>query len=274
MIGAVLKAIDVLQAFSPAEPHLTLGEISQRLGLPKSTTHNLLATLASRGLVERVDGGSYALGNAIIALAHAARVNVELRDRAAPFIREFAYRCRESVYLTVLDRGYSLYIYAVESPRRLLAGTAVGQRVPPHCTAVGKAMLAFLPRAQVDEIVGTLGLHRFTPHTLTDADALHAELAETRARGYSVDREEHELGTFCVGAPILDRRGRLVAACSISGPDREIVASRLPELSSEVMQTAQEISRLMGYVPGRAALGGAEAQASPASGRSSEAAPA
>jgi len=253
VISAVLKAIDILQAFSQSEPYLTLGDISDRLGLPKSTTHNILNTLLSRGLVEKVDGGSYALGNAIIALAHAARVNLELRDRAAPFIRELAYRCRESVYLTVVDRGQSLYIYAVESPRRLLAGTAMGRRVPLHCTAVGKAMLAFLPAHEVDEVVRTVGLPAFTPHTITDADALRSEMEEIRRRGYALDREEHELGTFCVGAPILGGHGQLVAGCSISGPDREIVGVRLPELSSKVLQTAQEISRLMGYVPGRAA---------------------
>ena len=103
MINSVLKAIDILHAFSPAEPRLTLAEISRRLGLPKSTAHNLLATLLARGLVEKVDGDHYALGTAVIPLTQSVRVNVELRDRAAPLLRELADACRESVYLTVLD---------------------------------------------------------------------------------------------------------------------------------------------------------------------------
>ena len=251
MINSVLKAIDILSAFSPSEPRLALGEISARLGLPKSTTHNLLSTLLSRGFIEKADDDRYALGTAIIALTQAVRVNAELRDRAAPLLRSLAERCHESVYLSILDEGYCLYIYAVESSHRLLARTAVGERVHAHSTSIGKAMLAFLPQEEADRIVAVVGLPRFTPNTLTDLVSLHNDLADTRARGYALDREEHEFGTFCVGAPILDERGQVFAGCSISGTDREIVGARVPELSSEVGRTAQEISRLMGYVPER-----------------------
>ncbi|MBN1135619.1 MAG: helix-turn-helix domain-containing protein, partial [Anaerolineae bacterium] len=134
MINSVLKTIDILQSFSPENPRLTLAEISDRLGMPKSTVHNLLHTLLSRGFVERTEGGRYALGTAIVPLTQAVRINVELRDRAAPLLRRLADAARQSVYLTVLDDDYGLYIYAVESPHRLLARTAVGDRVALHCT--------------------------------------------------------------------------------------------------------------------------------------------
>ena len=121
MIKSVAKAIDIMRAFSPSEPRLTLAEIARRRGLPKSTVHNLLATLLAYGFIEKAGDDYYALGTAIIALTQAVRVNVELRDRAAPLLRELADACRESVYLTVLDRDHCLYIYAIESPKRLLA---------------------------------------------------------------------------------------------------------------------------------------------------------
>jgi DNA-binding IclR family transcriptional regulator len=254
MISSVAKAVSILQAFSPGKPRLTLAEIARRLGMPKSTTHNLLATLLSFGFVEKVDVDHYALGTAVIALTQAARVNVELRDRVAPLVRELAEVCRESVYLTARDGDYCLYIYAVESPTRLMARTAVGDRGPLHCTSVGKAILSTMSDQDVGEIVTRVGLPRFTPRTLTDLPALLSELAETRARGFAVDRQEHEQSTYCVGAPIFDARGCAIGACSISGADPEILGRRQAELAQRVRFLAQEAGRRMGFIPSRQAL--------------------
>lgn len=149
------------------------------------------------------------------------------------------------------DGDYALYIYAIESPQRLLARTAVGDRVPLHCTSVGKAILAFLPEAEVEAIVARVGLPAFTANTIDNLDDLKAELAKTRERGYALDTKEHEPNTYCAGAPIFDRQGHVIASCSISGNDPLIVTDRLADLSTQVTGTAQEISRRMGYVPSR-----------------------
>ncbi len=100
--------------------------------MPKSTVHSLLNTLLADGFVEQVEDGSYALGTAVIVMTQSVRVNVELRDRAAPHLRELADQCAESVYLTIRDGDYVLYIYAIESSRRLIARTAVGDRAYLH----------------------------------------------------------------------------------------------------------------------------------------------
>jgi DNA-binding IclR family transcriptional regulator len=251
MIKSVAKAVDILKTFSSSEPQLTLAEIARRRGLPKSTAHNLLNTLLAAGFVEKLDDDYYALGTAIVALTQAVRVNVELRDRAAPLLRRLADDSRESVYLTVLDKDHSLYIYAVESSKRLLARTAVGDRVPLHCTSVGKAILSTFSKKEVEDVVARVGLPAFTEATITDLDALHAELADTRARGYAIDTEEHETGVYCIGAPIFNERSRGIGACSISGTDPAIIQDRLEELSPLVVNAVQEISRRMGYVPDR-----------------------
>jgi DNA-binding IclR family transcriptional regulator len=249
MIQSVLKAIDVMCVFSSNEPTLSLGEISKRLNMPKSTTHNLLNTLASRGFIEKMNDESYALGTAIISLAQSARVNAELRDRAAPLLRELADVVKESVYLTYLDGDDVLYIYAIETPNRLMARSAVGDRVPPHCTGVGKAILAAFPDSKVEEIVQRTGLPRFTDYTITDREALKHEMEQTRQRGYSIDNQGHESGIFCVGAVIRSGHGAPIGACSISGLDPEIIGKRAAALSADLLYTAQEISRHMGYVP-------------------------
>lgn len=251
MINSVIKAIKILNLFSAAEPRLSLAEISQRTGIPKSTAHNLLHTLLSQGYIERVDGELYALGTAPLSLTQRIRVNVELRDPAAPLLRTLADVTHESVYLTVLDGDLALYIYAVESPRRLEARTAVGERAHLHCTSVGKAMLAHLPDSEIDAIIARRGLPVFTGNTISDPARLRQELATIRRQGFSVDREEHEPNTCCVGAPIFTAQGCVLGACSVSGADPEIVGTRLPFLSNHVAQTAHQISRLMGYVPAR-----------------------
>jgi len=251
-INSLVKAIRIMELFSPDEPRLTLAEISARLAMPKSTAHHLLATLLGEGYVEKVDGDSYALGTAIIALTQNVRVNVELRNRASPVLRQLADQTRESVYLTVPDGDKVLYVYAVESPQRLLARTAIGDRVSMHCTSVGKAVLAYYPPEEQERIVGATGLPAFTSFTITDLDALRHELALTKYRGYAVDRAEHEANTFCIGAPIFGLGKHVVGACSISGADPEILGGRMDGLVESVVSAAEDVSRRMGYVPSTA----------------------
>lgn len=255
MIGSVAKALEILNLFSAFEPRLTLTNISKRLNMPKSTVHHLLSTLLHYGYVEKLEDDSYGIGKAIIALTQSAVVNVELRDRAAPLLREIADITQESAYLTVRDGARVLYIYAIESPQRLLARTAVGDYAPLYCTSVGKAILAFLPEEEVATMYPEQSqLERFTEYTLVDLPALQANLTASRQRGYSMDNQEHELNTFCVGAPIFNAQKVPIGACSISGIDPDIVGSRLKTLSTHLMEVAQEISRRMGYVPDRMSM--------------------
>ena len=249
VINSVRKAIRILEIFSASEPRLTLGEISRRLAMPKSTAHNFLNTLMIDGYVEQLEDEHYALGTAALALTQHIRVNVEVRDPAAPFLRQLADATDESVYLTVKDGDYALYIYAVESPRRLLARTAVGDRAHLHATSVGKAILAGLDDDAVLAIAARTGLPAYTPATLTTPVALLAALQTIRTRGYATDCGEHEQGTYCIGAPVLGGRGRMIGACSLSGIDPEIVGASEAALAALVTETARQISRHMGYVP-------------------------
>jgi DNA-binding IclR family transcriptional regulator len=251
MINSVLKAIDILEIFSREQPSLSLGDISSRLDLPKSTTHHLLKTLVSRGYIEKNKNGVYALGTNIIPLTQNIRINVDLRDRAAPLLRELSDSCRESVYLTILDGYLGLYIYAVELPGRLLARTAVGDRGHLHSTAVGKAILSCLSTDEVVDIIQQVGLPKFTEGTITNQSDLLDELAEISQRGYARDCAENEISVYCVAAPIFDQGGNVIAACSVSSTNSEILGDRETDISSRVIYTAQEISRRMGNIPSR-----------------------
>jgi len=246
---SLAKAVRMLKLFSAQEPRLALAEISARLEMPKSTTHAILRSLVAEGLIEKIGGEAYALGTGILALSQSVRVNVEIRDRAAPHVRALADKAGESVYLTFLEGDHILYIYAVESSRRLIARTAVGDRMPMHCTGVGKAILAHLPEDEARGILGRVGMPRITPNTITDLDALMADLAAIRERGFSFDNGENETGNYCVGAPVYGARGRVIGGCSISGTDPEIIGSRAPEIARLLISACLDMSRNLGYVP-------------------------
>jgi DNA-binding IclR family transcriptional regulator len=249
MVTSVLKALNILELFTPQQPVLTLNDITQKVGYPKSTVHSMLSTLVSKGYVEKTGANSYALGKRFIPMTQAVLVNVQLRDRAAPLLRELGDTTGESVYLTVLDGNLSLYIYAIETSHRLLARSAVGDEVPLHCTSVGKAILAFLPSDHQKAILDEVGQPAYTGNTITDRETLMEDLKKTVERGYSLDNEEHEIDSYCIGAPIFNERGEVVASCSISGHEKSVISDKLDYFSSRVKYTAQEVSRRMGFVP-------------------------
>lgn len=249
MIESVLKAFRVMDLFSYERPRLTLAEISRAMGIPKSTAHNLLNTLKSIGMIEKLDDDTYALGLGLLPMTQYLRVNVEIRDRAAPLLRNLADACVESVYLAVLDRNGCRFIYVIETSRRLQARSALGGVSPLHSSGIGKAMLSFLPDDTAQRILSETGLPRFTANTIVEMPRLAEEIALIRARGFSTDHSENEERTYCIGAPIFDERGNTIAACSLAGIDPEIVGEKLPHLSPCVLFTAQEISRRMGFVP-------------------------
>lgn len=243
------KAVRMLKLFSAQEPRLSLAEISARLDMPKSTAHAILRSLVAEGLIEKIGGEAYALGTAILALSQSVRVNVEIRDRAAPHVRALADLAGESVYLTLREGDRILYIYAVESSRRLVARTAVGDRMPMHCTGVGKAILGHLSEGEARDILERVGMPRATPNTITDIEVLMEELRAIRERGYSFDNSENEVGNYCVGAPIYGAQGEVIGGCSIAGTDPEIIGSRAPELASSLTSMCLDVSRNLGYVP-------------------------
>ena len=250
MINSVLKAVQLLEAFSPEHPRRSLAEFAEITGYPKTTIYTLAATLVRCGLLEK-EGDSYALGLGVIRLTQSVRVNVELRDRAAPLLRELADHARESVYLAVPNDDRILYIYAIESSHRLSSRSALGDRAYYHSTSVGKAMICFMDAEERSRILGLTGLPAVTANTIVDPDEFAREVQETVSRGYAIDRSENEVGTYCLGAPILDSRGRVIAACSVSGNTDQILDGARPPLVAPLLEAADQISRRMGYVPTR-----------------------
>ena len=247
VVNSVSKAIMILSLLG-SRPGLTLQRICDLLSLPKSSAYSILATLEKEGLVERESGvKTYHLGIRLFEIGNLALGDYEIRRTAEPYIRRLNEELDETVHLTIPIGGEVLYIDCYESTKRLRTYPVIGVRAPMHSTAVGKDVLAYLPEREVERIILEKGLERSTVNTITDPSALRVELAETIARGYSIDDEEHEEGVRCVGAPILDYTGSVVASISVSGPVQRMPDAEIPKTGTLVARTALEISRKLGY---------------------------
>lgn len=246
-VQSVDRVAALLDCLGQAERPLSVRELSSAVGLPRPTIYRLVQTLAARGFLV-VSDSRYAIGPRVLWLAGRRLQQIELRAAGRPHLVELARRTGETAHLAVLERGQVVYIDKVESGGPLRMASTVGAIMPAHCTALGKSMLAFLPTAQVQEVLRAHGLPRRTANTITDPARLLAELAAVRARGYAIDNVENEEGIRCVGAPIIDHRGHVAGAVSVSGSVATITLERARrELSVRVREAAQQISRALGW---------------------------
>lgn len=247
VLDRALAALEVLAARST---ECSLVEMSTTLKLHKSTAHRLMMVLEQHRLVDKnPDTGRYRLGLKLFEFGSKAFGAIDLRRHAKPYLDRLQRELGETVFFCLLDDGQVFYIEKIESQQSVRTACTVGSRAPAYCTAVGKAMLAELPDAEVSEIVKRWGLKAFTPNTITTASGLRAELKAIRERGYAIDNEEKEPGLRCISAPVRGDSGKLLAALSVSGPAFRVTRERTPEIGQAVMRAAGELSYELGYRP-------------------------
>lgn len=216
-VKSLAKAIDVLSCFI-VRPEWGVTELAEHLELHKSNVHNILSTYQALGYLEKDPvSEKYQLGLKIFELSRALGDRFTVRKVSGPFLQEIANACGMRVYLAVPRDDEALYLEAAYPATDFsLFRSLMGVRAKMYCTSIGKAMLAWMPESVQREVVSR-PLEKYTENTITDPDRMMEELALTRARGYSIDNMEHEYGIKCVGVPIRDRTGEVVAAISISG---------------------------------------------------------
>ena len=243
----VLKALDILECLATAKRPLTAPEVARLCGMSRPTVYRLLTTLLSRGYVVNVENAHYQLGSKILSLGRGVLDAFDLPELGKPYLQQLSELSNETAYLSILEDTEILYLGKVESAHSVRLHSAVGSRMPLHCSAMGKAILAFLPPDEQSALIDRLSLTRFTAQTLTDKASLCRDLALTRARGFSIDNREGDEGVCCVGAPIFDHTGRPFAGVSISGPAYRLPLARLEELAAAVIEATQAISGKLGY---------------------------
>jgi DNA-binding IclR family transcriptional regulator len=245
----------LLVALGQAGRPLSIRELGLQTSLPRPTVHRLLMTLQTGGMVTPV-GGRYVIGSRVLWLASRRLAQVELRAVGRPYLLDLRNKTGETVHMAVLEQGQVVYVDKVESPGPMRMASAIGGIMPAHSTALGKAMLAYLPTDQVRTILQRQGMVRRTAQTITDTERLLADLEAVRDRGYSIDNVENEEGIRCVGAAVFDHQGRVAGAISVSGSAHSITVERIRrELGPRVRETARLISRAMGWQDTSAARG-------------------
>jgi DNA-binding IclR family transcriptional regulator len=242
------RSLDVLELLADCRDGLTLSEVCEALGWPKSSTLALLRTLRRRDYL--ADGRrprSYRLGSQVGWLGTAYLTGIDLVRDGQEVVNIVSRRCDETVHLATLDGSDVLYVAKEEGTGQVRMVSAVGRRIPAHGTGVGKMLLSGL---STDELARRYPpdapLAAMTPTTITDRAALLAELAETRARGYAVDNGESTVGLRCLAAPVFDASGRMVAAMSVSVPSPRFSPDRSAWLLEVIRDGAATLSRRLG----------------------------
>lgn len=253
---AVEAALSILETLGTVH-EMGVTELAKKLGLGKSSVYRLLATLAGRGYVEKnPQTGRYQLTYRLFAVGSPAADRFGLRETAHPVMQRLAAETGETVNLGVLDGTRVVNLHKVESRHLLRMHMEIGGGVPAHATALGKVLLAGLPPAEVARRLRGRRLTRLTRRTIADRPALWRALARVREQGFAIDDEECSLGLRCVAAPILDHRGSVVAALSISSPSQRLPHAVLSRMAELVRAAAREVSRRLGYPLGSSKGGG------------------
>jgi IclR family acetate operon transcriptional repressor len=218
-------------------------QISEQVGIHKSTVHRLLATLEKKRFVQRDPAtGTYSLGIRLLQMAYLTLEHNDLRRLATPFLRHLCEQHRENVDLAVLDDTDVVYLNMIESPQRVKLAAAVGQRLSAFATASGKAILAFMPDEAVRRILER-GMTQYTLNTLRSPEAFFENMRQIRQQGFALSEQEFEEGINAVAAPILDLNGQPIASVAIAGPAYRLTRERMIDIGPLILATARDIAR-------------------------------
>ncbi|MFF8727535.1 IclR family transcriptional regulator [Streptomyces sp. NPDC015171] len=250
LVPAVTRALDILELFLDGDGTLSAPDIVRTLQLPRTTVHELVTTLAARSYIVAVPGrpGRYRLGVRPYQLGSRYAEQLDLAAEGEQVARSVAETCDETVHVAILEGTDVIYIAKVDSTHAVRMVSAAGRRLPAHCTAVGKMLLASLPEPELAvRIPDGTELVAMTPDSITDPAALREALAEIGRRGIAVEGRESNPDVSCVAAPVRDRTGLVVAALSVSVPMIRWSEERRAELEQLAARGAAELSERLGH---------------------------
>lgn len=246
-VQSVERALELLEIIS-GEKEIGIRELSRQSGLSRSTVQRLIFTLLKVGyLTQNPLNQKYHLSFKLFQLGNRAIFQNDLRTIARPILEQMLFQVQETIVLGILDMGDVIYVDKITVPQEIQLASTVGSRVPSHCTATGKAILAFLPKDERLTILRGKQLKAYTNHTITGLPELEKELAAIRSRGYSIDNEERYPSVISVAAPIFDYTEKVAGAVGVPGFTYRIPPERVPVLGETVIGIAREISSRLGF---------------------------
>lgn len=247
MLQTIQKAGELLALYDRDHAEWGVRDAASKLKMAKSSVHDLMNSLAKLGFLNKTEDNRYRLGWRLVTLSETLLATTELRKEAHPVMEELAAQYQETIHLAVLDDTQAVYVDKLEGSQAVRVElTALGARLYAHCSALGKVLLAFSPKEEVNRIIKTAGLPRFTPNTITDAEELHQALTKIQKQGYAYDLQEILPDLCCVGAPIYNHLGRVIAAISMSIPAYRFRRSQ-SDYRDAIVRTAKIISERLGY---------------------------
>ncbi len=241
--NAIEKALTVLEALSD---HERITDLAAKTGLPKSTVHRILQSLTGYGFAVPDGNGGYLPGPRILTLAGKVMHRFDPARQADPALRALRDHTGHTVHFALRNGDEAVYVEKLSGHRPYQMTSRIGQSLPLHSTAIGKAILATLADDEVTGICARAGLASRTPSTLTSPSALLAHLTAVRQAGFAIDDEENEPGLRCVGAAVTGHHGQILGAISVSTLAHELSLKDAQALGPLVVKTAQEVSAALG----------------------------
>jgi DNA-binding IclR family transcriptional regulator len=243
LLRSIRRATEMLNAFDGLHP-LSLKEVCQKTSFSESTVFRVLLTLERCGYLTQQVDGTYQLAPKLQVGWQLERARV-LRELARPELERLANRFNETVSFAYLFDDRIQVLDCVETFHEIRISNRIGRVLPPHCSAMGKAITAFQERALVDQILEVYGLFPRTPNTIVNRDTLFREFEAIRKTGVAYDREESVLGGLCIGAVIRTEGRPPVAALSVSTPLARMTDTRESDTRNAVFEAAQAIAKLL-----------------------------
>ena len=239
-----------MELFLDNQYSLSVPEIVEHLGFPRTTTHELVNTLVHVGYLRRDEKqpNKVFLGPKVLELGNVYAAKLDLIAEGRKIAEEIVAKCDETVQMAILDGTEAVFVAKVDCSKMVRLVSRVGSRLPAHCTAVGKMLLSGLSEPDIDGLYnGQEKLEKMTENSIDSLSRLKHELSVIRKRGLSYDDCESNTDVRCVSAPVYNHAGKIIAAMSISVPISRTTTSKQDELAVLIRKGAEEVSRSMGY---------------------------
>ena len=248
IVQSVERALSILEVLSDYNEGLGVTDISEKVGLHKSTVYRLLSTLNHKGYVlQDRESNRYMITLKLFELGNKRVEGMDILAASRPYTKQLMEEVNETVHLVIRDGNEIVYIDKVEADNTIRMASTIGMRGLLYCTSVGKAILAQLPKEEIEKIWGDSKIQQLTNNTITNLDDMKRELEMVRLQGYAIDNEENEAGVRCVGAPVFNLYGEVSGAISVSGPTIRVTGDKIVRLTKEVTKCAKNISGALGY---------------------------
>lgn len=245
-MASLARGLEVLQAFTPQRPLLSISQISQKTGIPRAAVRRCLYTLGKLGFVYAEDGKNFQLRPRVLSLGHAWLASTPLARSAQPVLRHLSEMLNESCSIATLDGDDILYIARASSSRIMTIDLDIGSRLPAWATSMGRVLLSHQPEEKLNDMLGRVTMIRYTPQTVDSVSKLRALLKTVRQQGYALNDQELEMGLRSLAVPLFNAQGHAVAALNVGVHAAQVsTGEMLDRVLPELQKAQHELALLL-----------------------------